>query len=151
VKAHRHDHYDETIRGGALRDTPQRRHVYDLLVNKRDHPTATEVFMRAKKGMPSISLATVYNSLETLVACGLVKQVHVDREPTRFCPNLDEHGHFVCDACAKVFDIDLAAERSEQWNLPAGFTVTHHEVSLRGVCADCAENSQNSVNSVQKN
>lgn len=139
MKAAHHDPYDETIRGGVLRDTPQRRHVYDLLVNKRDHPTATEVFHRAKKGMPSISLATVYNSLETLVACGLVKQVHVDREPTRFCPNLDEHGHFVCDQCAKVFDIDLAAERSQQWDLPAGFTVTHHEISLRGTCADCAQ------------
>lgn len=138
VKVGRHDHYEETIRGGGLRDTPQRRHVYDLLVGKRDHPTTTEVFMRAKKGMPSISLATVYNSLEALVACGLVKQVHVDREPTRFCPNLKEHGHFVCEKCTKVFDIDLAAERSEQWSLPAGFTVTHHEVSLRGVCAECA-------------
>lgn len=134
-----HDHYDETIRGGALRDTPQRRHVYDLLLGKRDHPTATEVFLRAKKTMPSISLATVYNSLETLVACSLVKQVHVDREPTRYCPNLDEHGHFVCEGCGQVFDIDLAAGRHRQWNLPAGFTVTAHEISLRGFCADCAK------------
>ena len=133
------DHYDETIRGGALRDTPQRRHVYDLLLHKRDHPTATEVFLRAKKTMPSISLATVYNSLETLVACQLVKQVHVDREPTRYCPNLDEHGHFVCERCGHVYDIDLAAGRHEQWNLPKGFTILTHEISLRGLCADCAK------------
>lgn len=129
--------YDETIRGGALRDTPQRRHVYDLLVSKRDHPTATEVFIRAKKSMPSISLATVYNSLEALVACGLVRQVHVDREPTRYCPNLEEHGHFVCDTCGAVVDIDLPAGHARKWNLPAGFTVTHHEISLRGTCAAC--------------
>jgi Fur family peroxide stress response transcriptional regulator len=137
VKRHNLDHYDETIRGGALRDTPQRRHVYDLLVGKRDHPTATDVFNRAKKSMPSISLATVYNSLETLVSCGLVKQVHVDREPTRYCPNLDEHGHFVCEKCGHVFDIDLAAGRHEQWDLPKGFTITTHEISLRGLCANC--------------
>ncbi len=98
--------------------------------------------MRAKKSMPSISLATVYNSLEALVACGLVKQVHVDREPTRFCPNLKEHGHFVCEQCDQVFDIDLAADRGSQWNLPPGFTVSHHEVSLRGTCAACAEKSK---------
>ena len=132
------DHYDETIRGGALRDTPQRGHVYDLLLHKRDHPTATEVFTRAKKSMPSISLATVYNSLETLVGCGLVKQVHVDREPTRYCPNLDEHGHFVCECCGQVYDIDLAAGRHEQWNLPKGFKITTHEISLRVLCADCS-------------
>jgi len=139
VKAH--DHYDETIRGGALRDTPQRRHVYDLLVGKRDHPTATDVFNRAKKSMPSISLATVYNSLEALVACGLVKQVHVEREPTRFCPNLAEHGHFVCEKCGKVHDIDLVEDHHEQWNLPRGFTVTTHEISLRGLCADCSHSN----------
>jgi Fur family peroxide stress response transcriptional regulator len=130
--------YEETIRGGALRDTPQRRHVYDLLVAKRDHPTATEVFMRAKSTMPMISLATVYNSLEALVACGLIKQVHVDREPTRYCPNLKEHGHFICDECGEVTDIDLPSDQLEQWNLPGGFTITHHEISLRGTCASCS-------------
>ncbi len=139
VKIEIDTHYAETISGVGLRDTPQRRHVYDLLLTKRDHPTATEVFMRAKEGMPTISLATVYNSLETLVGCGLVKQVHVDREPTRFCPNLEEHGHFVCDACHTVFDVDLASGRTvgRTWELPNGFTVTTHEVSLRGVCAAC--------------
>jgi len=130
--------YEETIRGGALRDTPQRRHVYDLLVAKRDHPTATEVFMRAKATMPMISLATVYNSLEALVACGLIKQVHVDREPLRYCPNLKEHGHFICDECGEVTDIDLPSGQLEQWNLPGGFTITHHEISLRGTCATCS-------------
>jgi len=140
---HASNHYDEVLGQGALRDTPQRRQVYDILVDKRDHPTATEVFMRAKRAMPSISLATVYNSLETLVTCGLVKQVHVDREPTRFCPNLDEHGHFVCDRCAQVFDIDLASGRQVggTWSLPDGFTVTAHEVSLRGVCAACNQSN----------
>ncbi len=131
--------YHKTIGKVGLRDTPQRRHVYDLLLTKRDHPTATEVFMRAKEGMPTISLATVYNSLETLVGCGLVKQVHVDREPTRFCPNLEEHGHFVCDQCHSVFDVDLASGRTvgRTWELPNNFTVTAHEVSLRGICASC--------------
>jgi Fur family peroxide stress response transcriptional regulator len=134
---HNHDAYEETIRAGALRDTPQRRQVYDLLVGRRDHPTATEVFTRAKKSMPSISLATVYNSLETLVACGLVKQVHVEREPTRYCPNLQEHGHFVCEDCGTVYDIDLPAGRRAPWNLPDGFAITTHEISLRGLCATC--------------
>lgn len=150
MKASRPDHYQATIRSGVLRDTPQRRNVYELLVAKRDHPTATDVFMRAKKTMPSISLATVYNSLEALVSCGLVKQVHVDREPTRYCPNLEEHGHFVCDHCHEVFDIDLAPGGRAQWDLPAGFTVTHHEVSLRGTCAACADTPSTIQNSKLK-
>jgi Fur family peroxide stress response transcriptional regulator len=138
-------HYETAVGHGDLRDTPQRRHVYDLLFERRDHPTATEVFMRAKQTMPSISLATVYNSLETLVACGLVKQVHVDREPTRYCPNLQEHGHFVCEKCGHVSDVDLASGKKmgRAWNLPDGFTVTSYEVSLRGTCSTCNADAAN--------
>src|SRR5207302_7887500 len=57
---------DEHIHGHGLRMTDQRRAVYDALMGKRDHPTAVEVFMRVKTRMPTISLATVYNCLETL-------------------------------------------------------------------------------------
>ena len=69
--------YEETISHNGHRLTPQRREVYNVLLEDRDHPTATEVFLRAKKRVPSISLATVYNCLETLVECGLAKQVNV--------------------------------------------------------------------------
>ena len=97
--------YEEQISHSGLRLTPQRREVLDVLLKKRDHPTATEVFMRVKKHRASISLATVYNCLETLVDCGLVRQVNVDREPTRYCPNLEEHGHFICNKCGGVHDV----------------------------------------------
>ncbi|MEX1118329.1 MAG: transcriptional repressor [Terrimicrobiaceae bacterium] len=131
--------YEETLGHSGHRLTPQRREVYDVLLSERDHPTATEVFIRAKQKMPTISLATVYNCLETLVDCGLAKQVNVEREATRYCPNLEEHGHFVCDRCSKVFDVTLAAGQSldRTWKLPKGFTVLRSEVTLRGLCNDC--------------
>jgi len=78
--------YEETISHSGHRLTPQRREVYNVLLEERDHPSATEVFIRAKKRIPGISLATVYNCLETLVECGLAKQVNVEREATRYCP-----------------------------------------------------------------
>lgn len=136
--------YEETICHNGHRLTPQRREVYDVLVSKRDHPTATEVFMRAKKRMPSISLATVYNCLETLVSCGLARQVNVEREATRYCPNLEEHGHFVCEICGAVIDVPLSAGTAIDgaWALPPGLTVTHSEITLRGRCAACSTNPQ---------
>jgi Fe2+ or Zn2+ uptake regulation protein len=130
--------YASTMVRGGLRLTPQRREVYEVLMEKRDHPTATEVFLRAQKRMPSISLATVYNCLETMVGNGLVKAVHVDREPTRFCANLREHGHFHCTSCGHVSDIDFSPSRGKGWKLPPGFLVTQHDVTLRGLCAGCA-------------
>ncbi len=133
--------YEETISHNGHRHTPQRREVYDVLLDERDHPTATEVFLRAKKRMPSISLATVYNCLETLVSCGLARQVNVEREATRYCANLQEHGHFICEQCGKVQDVPIAAgKRLERvWDLPRGLTVTHSEITLRGTCGNCSK------------
>lgn len=131
--------YEETISHSGHRLTPQRREVYDVLLADRDHPTATEVFLRTKKRMPGISLATVYNCLETLVDCGLARQVNVEREATRYCANLEEHGHFICERCGKVFDIPIAkGRRPEQlWKLPQDFAVTHAHITLQGICAEC--------------
>ncbi len=134
-----HDGYEETISHNGHRLTPQRREVYDVLLAERDHPTASEVFLRAKHRMPAISLATVYNCLETLVACGLAKQVNVDRDATRYCPNLEEHGHFVCDRCGGVTDVPptKGSRLEKAWRLPPDFIVTHSEITLRGLCPYC--------------
>lgn len=131
--------YIETMEHGGHRLTPQRREVYEVLLAGRDHPTATEVFIRAKGRMPTISLATVYNCLETLVGSGLVRQVNVEREATRYCPNLEEHGHFICERCGSVHDVPVAARKRPEtaWLVPEGFTVTSFEATLRGVCAKC--------------
>jgi Fur family peroxide stress response transcriptional regulator len=139
--------YASAMVQGGLRLTPQRRQVYEVLMDKRDHPTATEVFLRAQKQMPSISLATVYNCLETMVGSGLVKAVHVDREPTRFCANLKEHGHFHCTECGQINDIEFSPTRDRGWKLPSGFLVTQHDLTLRGICAECAASVKNSHSS----
>lgn len=130
---------DEHIHGRGLRMTEQRRAVYDALMGKRNHPTAVEVFMQVKASRPSISLATVYNCLETLTGCGLVKHVHHDREPSRYCPNLQEHAHFFCEGCGGVTDIPLRTKKRPQdiWDLPEAVSITQHEVSFRGLCPKC--------------
>ena len=142
--------YASAMVQGGFRLTPQRRQVYEVLMAKRDHPTATEVFIRTQKKMPSISLATVYNCLETMVGNGLVKAVHVDREPTRFCANLREHGHFHCTECAQIADIEFTPAHGKAWKLPVGFLVTQHDVTLRGLCADCVTFSKNTNHSQSK-
>ena len=78
----------------GLRMTRQRQEVYRTLMQERNHPTANDVFMRVKDRLPNISLATVYNCLETLARSGLVKQVNLDRGAARFCANRRTHGHF---------------------------------------------------------
>ncbi len=124
----------DAITRKGMRYTKQREHVFNILMDKRDHPTADEVFVRARREMPTISLATVYNCLDTLVECGLVRQVHVERESTRYCPNLSEHAHFHCEKTGQVYDVDLpeAFRDSVQAQLPAGFEMGSVDILIRG-------------------
>src|ERR1041385_9024109 len=122
---------NERLATGGFRFTTRREHVYNVLSQERDHPTAEQVFMRAKKAMPDISMATVYNCLDALGKCGLVKQVNLDRGAMRFCPNMHEHCHFYCENCGGVYDIDLTRARP-QIPMPRGFKATHYDLSIRG-------------------
>ncbi len=127
----------ERLGQSGLRATRQRELIYGILLEQRDHPTADEVYARAKQEMPSISLATVYNCLETLVGCHLVKQVNFERQPTRFCPNLHEHAHFHDEKTGRVYDIDLDERTLTKLRtaLPAGFEPHAVEITFRGIAA----------------
>jgi Fur family transcriptional regulator, peroxide stress response regulator len=129
---------NERLANGGFRFTPHRQHVYDVLLRHRDHPTAEEVFIRVKKDVPEISMATVYNCLDALVKCGLVRLVNLDRGATRLCPNMEEHGHFVCETCGTVFDVELPpASEPMDIRIPSGFKVRHYDIAIHGECSAC--------------
>jgi Fe2+ or Zn2+ uptake regulation protein len=127
----------ERLTTNGLRFTSQRQHVYEMLLAKRDHPTAEEVFIRAKRGKPEISMATVYNCLDALVRCGLLRQVQLERGATRYCPNMEEHCHYYCGECGAVFDVALPAE-ARPVPRPKGFKIDHYEIAVHGICSECA-------------
>jgi Fur family peroxide stress response transcriptional regulator len=118
----------------GLRSTPQREVVFDVLLKKRDHPTAEEVYARVRHEMPTISLATVYNCLETLVQCNLVRAVNFERGPTRYCPNLNPHAHFHDEQTGATHDIELPPTLLEKVNsiLPRGYDASSVEIIFRG-------------------
>lgn len=128
------DALTKRLTDSGLRPTPQREVVFKVILEKRTHPTADEIFAQVKAQMPTISLATVYNCLETLVQNGLVRQVNFDRAPTRYCPNLHEHAHFHDEVTGEVHDIEVPAELLTQLRalLPAGYDASAIELSFRG-------------------
>lgn len=130
----------ERLTTSGFRFTPQREHVYSVLLRKRDHPTAEEVFIRAKHEIPDISMATVYNCLDALVKCGLVRQVTLERGAARFCPNMQEHCHFYCDTCESVFDVGMPA--SPGVPLPKGFRAQRYDLTIHGLCPTCSNGSK---------
>ena len=135
-----HVELSEKLKSCDVRPTPQREVVLKVILEKRDHPTADEIFARVKGTMPSISLATVYNCLETLVRGGLVRQVNLERAPTRYCPNLHEHAHFHDEKTGRTHDIDLPPALLENLNgvLPTGFNAKSVEIIFRGKAASAS-------------
>ena len=130
---------NEKLATSGFRFTPQREQVYHVLLARRDHPTADEVYLRSKRLMPEISMATVYNCLDALVKSRLVRHVRVDRGAGRYCPNMRDHGHFHCEACGGIFDLDLGAGPAPAVAIPAGFDAVEIDVSVRGHCPECAD------------
>ena len=132
-----HAALSERLKACDVRPTPQREVVLKVILEKRDHPTADEIFARVKASMPTISLATVYNCLEALVSGGLVRQVNLERAPTRYCPNLHEHAHFHDEATGKIHDVDLPADLMTRLRevLPAGFDARSIDLTFRGKAA----------------
>jgi Fur family peroxide stress response transcriptional regulator len=129
---------DRELAGRGLRRTEQRREVYAILARELDHPTAQDVYLLAKRRLPEISLATVYNCLEALVSCGLARRVQVDPAAGRYCPNMSEHGHFYCERCGSIFDVKVDTRRlGGSASLPKGFRATGFDVSMRGLCSAC--------------
>ena len=118
----------------GLRMTRQRQEIYRILIEHRDHPTANEVFMRAKERLPNLSLATVYNCLEALVQHGIIRQVNFERESSRYCPNLREHGHFHDEGTGVIHDVDFKPgfNLADILDLPPGVVVDDIEITLRG-------------------
>jgi Fur family peroxide stress response transcriptional regulator len=140
---------NQRLADSGLRATPQREVVYDVLVNKRDHPTADEVFSRVKTELPGISLATVYNCLETLVQCGLVRAVNFERTSTRYCPNLTPHAHFHDEQTGATLDVDLPPNLLSDLKaaLPPGFDASAVEITFRGSAALSATASSRNTSS----
>jgi Fe2+ or Zn2+ uptake regulation protein len=132
------DELTEAFRHRGLKVTPQRQAVFRALHRNPGHPTAEAVFDDVRVEMPTISLRTVYQTLNDLAAMGELRQLSFGPGSARFDPNGDDHHHLVCERCGKV--IDVYADTSAV-QVPAehhGFTVTTTQVVFRGTCADCA-------------
>ena len=125
----------------GLAPTPQRLAIYTVLAGTDGHPCAEEIFRQIKPAMPSLSLGTVYRTLELLESHGLVGRVHGLDDQAHFDANLDHHHHLVCTRCHAVRDFDAPALPGLAIPEAAlgGFRVESQRLHLLGVCAACQD------------
>jgi Fe2+ or Zn2+ uptake regulation protein len=128
----------ELFRQQGLKVTPQRQCVFRALHGDQEHPTAEVIYERVTHEMPTVSLRTVYQTLNDLAAMGEISQIDVGTGSARFDPNLDTHHHLVCDRCATIVDVpgDFPEVRVPRGRTH-GFQVSRTEIVFRGLCPRC--------------
>jgi len=132
----------DRLQARGWRITPQRRAVISVLHGEHVHLSAEQVLAGARRVVPEVSLATVYNTLNELASMGEISEIRLSDGTTRYDPKIGpDHHHLVCDGCGLTFDVDptgvggLALPPDQRF----GMTVAQVEVVFRGLCSNCAE------------
>lgn len=123
-----------------VRQTKQRAAVIEVLRAARSHPDAAWIHAQVRQNLPSLSLGTVYRTLDALVAGGVVVTLERAGQATRYDYKRagEDHHHAVCRGCGAIFDVDAGLlPPPPAAALPAGFQVTDVRLEFIGVCPDC--------------
>jgi Fe2+ or Zn2+ uptake regulation protein len=134
------------FRQRGLKVTPQRECIFEVLWGVETHPSAEAVFAEARNRMPTMSLKTVYQTLNDLADMGEIQALDLGTGASRFDPNIDTHHHVVCNECGKIRDVyaDFSAVAVPP-EATQGFSVGSAEVVFRGICEDCSRGGFTSV------
>ena len=127
------------LREVGLKATASRTAILAFLESDRSHPTAETVYERLAGSLPTLSLSTVYATLESFLQAGLVRRIHTDGGRLRVDGTGPDHDHAVCRSCGDVFDVPRAgSDRSDSRRvLPGGLEVLDIHVQYDVVCPSC--------------
>ncbi len=128
----------DTLKKFGLRATPQRMAIMQLLQGNTSHPSVEEIYHELKPKYPSLSAATVYNTLEALAKVGEIQEISIDPQRRRFDPNPRPHCHFLCNRCQRVYDLDIALEDLPVPHQAGGFNIQSFSLYLYGECEHCS-------------
>jgi Fur family peroxide stress response transcriptional regulator len=131
--------FERLCRQRGIRVTPQRMAVHRLLTRDSTHPTAEDVYGRLRRGMASLSFATVYRVLECLEREGFVRRFCSPDGAARYEANMSRHYHFVCRLCGCIIDCEDGPLRELDLprHGPAGFVPDELEIRILGICSKC--------------
>lgn len=131
--------FERFCREHGLALTVQRREVFAAMLERRDHPTAEQIYAAVKERVPGVSRTTVYRVLETLVGAGVITKACHPGAAARYDPLTRRHHHLVCLGCDKI--VDLEDPRLDRLPMPRvrkrGFKIGDYCIHFTGLCAGC--------------
>lgn len=123
----------------GLKVTPQRQCTFRALhAMEGAHPSAEAVHAAVLGELPMVSLKTVYQTLNDLVAMGELRHLGLGSGPARFDVNIDTHQHLACEGCGRTWDVYADLSALHVPDSVMDFAVLATDVVFRGWCASCA-------------
>lgn len=119
-----------------IRLSHQRLKVLEYLTLHQCHPTVDQIYNNLHKEVPTLSKTTVYNTLNSLTEAGLVRVINIEDNETRYDIRIDDHGHFKCESCKKIYDFNIDINAFETNDLK-NFAINDKNVYFKGVCPNC--------------
>ena len=130
----------EALRKKGYKATPQRIAICRFALNSRDHPTAQQVYDQVRKIHPTVSLATVYKTLEVLKSLDLIQEINLPRGQARFDSYMKPHINLICLRCGNIVDLDetTATEETRKVAAAAEFKPIGQRIDVFGICKSCS-------------
>ncbi|MBI4653463.1 MAG: transcriptional repressor [Nitrospirae bacterium] len=117
--------------------TPQRLAILNYFNGNKEHPSADDIYRAVSKSFPTMSFATVYNTLEALRNKGNVLELTIDPNKKRYDPNTMPHHHLICVKCKRIIDIHKEFSVSVSEDMTQGFDLIGNHIEFYGVCPKC--------------
>jgi len=126
----------------GLKLTPQRLAILGFLDGNTDHPSADEIYRSVSVQFPTMSFATVYNTLDALREKGHIIELTIDPAKKRFDPCTDMHHHLICTSCKRIQDIHIPFSLDLPEQEKDDFTLTGNHIEFYGICPACSSGHQ---------
>ena len=121
------------------KNTKQKEAILRVLRGTTSHPIADWVYAEVRNEIPHVSLGTIYRNLRLLRQSGEISEIDFSGTFSRFDGNSDNHYHFRCENCGRVFDVDepVNKELDERMARKTDFKISHHRLEFIGLCKEC--------------
>jgi len=131
----------EALRSKGYKATPQRIAICRIALKSKSHPSAQQVYDEVKKVHPTVSLATVYKTLEVLRDLDLVQEINFPKGQARFDPNMNPHINLICSKCGHITDLDdiTVEEITRKVAAATKFMPTGQRMDVYGICIKCSD------------
>ncbi len=134
---------DVYLRDKGVKPSYQRKRIFEYMMNNMNHPSVNDIYEALINEIPTLSKATVYNTMNLFLEHKLIEVLPIDTNEARYDVfNPKEHGHFKCDALGRIFDVNIKVNVEDLSDDLAGFKVDCEIYNFRGICKDCQEKVQ---------